>query len=213
MADETKKCKHCSSEIPKDAKICPNCRKKQGGKLKWIIIVIVVIFVVAAAASGGEDKSDGKKVGNTDKETNNSVSSAQKGEGEEETEEDNIFQVGDIVETDELRISFLSAGRYDSSDIIQPDSGKMFYRVEFEIENISDTDQYVNEFDFDCYADGYSSDITMLVADDEMSSASLSKGKKIKGAIYYQVPVDAKEIEVEYETNIWTENKIVFKCM
>ena len=31
---DTKICKHCQSEIPKKAKICPNCRKKQGGKLK-----------------------------------------------------------------------------------------------------------------------------------------------------------------------------------
>ena len=28
---ETKVCKHCQSEIPAKAKVCPNCRKKQGG--------------------------------------------------------------------------------------------------------------------------------------------------------------------------------------
>lgn len=28
---ETKVCKYCKSEIPKKAKVCPNCRKKQGG--------------------------------------------------------------------------------------------------------------------------------------------------------------------------------------
>ena len=40
---KTKVCKYCKSEIDAKAKICPNCRKKQGGKLKWIIIAIVVI--------------------------------------------------------------------------------------------------------------------------------------------------------------------------
>ena len=25
----TKLCKHCKTEIPYDAKVCPNCRKKQ----------------------------------------------------------------------------------------------------------------------------------------------------------------------------------------
>ena len=42
----TKLCKHCKTEIPKDAKVCPNCRKKQGGKLKWIIIGVVVLIVL-----------------------------------------------------------------------------------------------------------------------------------------------------------------------
>ena len=26
--NETKKCKHCQTEIPKKAKVCPNCHKK-----------------------------------------------------------------------------------------------------------------------------------------------------------------------------------------
>ena len=43
---DTKICKHCQSEIPKKAKVCPNCRKKQGGKLKLIIIAIVVIGII-----------------------------------------------------------------------------------------------------------------------------------------------------------------------
>ena len=28
----TKLCKHCKTEIPYDAKVCPNCRKKQKGE-------------------------------------------------------------------------------------------------------------------------------------------------------------------------------------
>ena len=59
--NETKLCKYCQSEIPKKAKVCPNCRKKvKGGILKWIIIVIVVIAVIAAAAGGNDKTSDTK---------------------------------------------------------------------------------------------------------------------------------------------------------
>lgn len=53
----TKICKYCKSEIPKDAKICPHCRKKQGGKLKWIIIAIVVILIFAAIGGSGSSSS------------------------------------------------------------------------------------------------------------------------------------------------------------
>lgn len=50
---EFKLCKHCKTEIPYDAKVCPQCRKKQkGGKLKWIIIILVILFVLFALSSG-----------------------------------------------------------------------------------------------------------------------------------------------------------------
>ncbi len=49
----TKTCKHCKTEIPYDAKVCPQCRKKQkGGKLKWILGVIVLIIVFAVLGGG-----------------------------------------------------------------------------------------------------------------------------------------------------------------
>ena len=39
--EKTKKCKHCKMDIPKDAKICPHCRKKQkSGILKWVVLIL-----------------------------------------------------------------------------------------------------------------------------------------------------------------------------
>lgn len=55
---KTKVCKHCKSEIAADAKICPNCRKKQGGKLKFIIAWIFLIIIAIALIGGGDDSGD-----------------------------------------------------------------------------------------------------------------------------------------------------------
>lgn len=64
---ETKLCKHCQSEIPKKAKVCPICRKKQSGKLKWIIIVVIFIFVLFTIFGGGEDNnSEGQEFSEKD---------------------------------------------------------------------------------------------------------------------------------------------------
>lgn len=60
---ETKLCKHCQTEIPKKAKVCPNCRKKQGGIVKWIVIAVVVLAIIGAAAGGSDDNS--KQASNT----------------------------------------------------------------------------------------------------------------------------------------------------
>lgn len=61
---ETKLCKHCQSEMPKAAKVCPTCRKKQGGALKWIII-IVILLILGLAFCGGSDTQDTTKTNGT----------------------------------------------------------------------------------------------------------------------------------------------------
>jgi len=51
-----KKCKHCQTEIDSNAKICPNCKKKQGMP-KWAIVLIVIISlgVIRSMAGGSTD--------------------------------------------------------------------------------------------------------------------------------------------------------------
>lgn len=52
---ETKLCKHCQTEIPKKAKVCPNCRKKQGGIVKWIVVGVVVLILLGSCSGSGEE--------------------------------------------------------------------------------------------------------------------------------------------------------------
>ena len=58
---ETKLCKHCQTEIPKKAKVCPQCRKKQGGIGK-IILIGILAFVLLGSCLGGSDDSAGTSV-------------------------------------------------------------------------------------------------------------------------------------------------------
>lgn len=66
--NETKVCKHCQTEIPKKAKVCPQCRKKQGGIGKWIVIALVVFTIIGVAGGGSED---GTQSGNSGNQSNN----------------------------------------------------------------------------------------------------------------------------------------------
>lgn len=267
QSDETKRCRHCQSEIPKKAKVCPECRKKQHGKLKWAILAVVIIGIGAAAGGSGNgqdeplvqkvadlqdtgenqnadqnssgaengkkdtDKSGTKENGQTenDQKESGQKNSGQKDNGkpasgkknntenngkadaEGKNDSGNIFVTGDVIETSGLRISFLSAEQYISdNEFIQPEKGHIYYKMSFEFENISDSDQYVSSFDFDCYADGY--DMQQAYMDDALSlDATLSPGRKTKGSVIFEAPPDSKEILLEYETGIWTEDKIIFK--
>ena len=209
---ETKICKHCQSEIPKKAKVCPNCRKKQGGKVKWIVIIILAIAVIGSVF-GGNDSEEATKTGEVATKTEGKDSNA---DSKEETTEgaseevDNNFKVGDVVENPDLKITYISAEEYQSDNqVIQPKDGYVYYRMEFEFENIGDVDQTVSSVaSWDCYADGYAMDAQYF--GDDTIDATMSPGKKAAGAVYYEVPEDAKEITLEYETYFWSQNKIVF---
>lgn len=200
--NETKICKSCKTEIPKGAKVCPNCRKKQGGIGKWIIIAIVAIFIIGAVAGGGDDTSDEpQKVGEVQNENNNNAQDT-------EAEVDNNFKVGDVVETEDMKITFLSAKEH-KEEYLEPKDGYMYYRMEFEFENISDYEQTVSSMlDWECYADEYAMEQSWV--GDDVLDATIAPGKKAKGAIYYEIPKDAKKVTIEYETSFWTEDKIVF---
>lgn len=72
--NKTKVCKHCQTEIPKKAKICPQCRKKQGGVMKWILLVLIAGGLLGAMSGG-----DGEEAENTTSKTDVAVESQQTG--------------------------------------------------------------------------------------------------------------------------------------
>ena len=202
----TKICKYCKTEIPYDAKVCPQCRKKQGGGLlKKILIALGIIILLSIMFGGEEDEekpsdSNPKSVGTVENEN----------EKNEDTEVvDNEFSVGEIVETSNLKISYISAEEYVSdNEYMQPNDGYVYYKMEFEFENISDSDENVSSWDFVCYADGY--DMEQSYFDEMDLDATLSPGKKTKGSVFFEVPEDSESIVLEYETNFWSEDKVVF---
>ncbi len=61
----TKQCKYCKTEIPSDAKICPNCKKKQKGK-GWIIAVIAIIIVIGIFGSTSDTEDTTSDVASTE---------------------------------------------------------------------------------------------------------------------------------------------------
>lgn len=207
--EKTKLCKHCKTEIDAKAKICPNCKKKQGGILKFILIAIVVIIVIAAVSGGNGDseQTTTNQNENTETEQNNTVN---ENAVNETGEVKNSFAVGEIAENDNFKITYLSAEEFVSdNEFTQPKDGYTYYKVGFEIENKASYDMIVTDFDFKGYADGYAVDQSYYFSEESIT-ATLSTGKKVKGYVFYEVPKDAASITIEYETSLWTNEKITF---
>lgn len=210
----TKLCKYCQTEIPYDAKICPQCRHKlKGGKLKWIVIGIIAIMIIGSLA-GGSSTDTTEKIGEVSKEDTNSdsVNETTMDNAEQAEQEDvkTVYHVGDILKDGDMQIVYMSSGEHTTdNEFLQPAEGNKYIYIQLAFENTSaDTDLAVSSFSFECYADGYNSEA--YYGEDDTLSSTLSPGRSASGYLYFEVPEDAENIEIEYETNFFTEKKVTF---
>lgn len=208
-----KKCKECGEEISSSAKKCPKCGKDQRNFfMKHPVINTILILVVLGMFIGASEETTntskttlapgGNEVISTDKTNNNTETKAS---------EKKSYNVGEIYEDDYMALKYVSVddnfkGYSKYADI---KSGYKVVKAEFEFENVSTTDQLASAYDFNCYADGYDCESFWSV-DDSGFSANLSAGKKTKGCVYFQVPIEATEIIIEYESNYWTSEHVEF---
>jgi len=93
-----------------------------------------------------------------------------------------------------------------------PKEGFKIIRVYVEFKNISSTaEHYIYSGSFECYADDQVCD-SYIFADDSLQAGTISAGRGTKGWIYYEVPVNATSIEIEYESWMdYSSANIVFK--
>lgn len=211
MENETKLCKHCKSEIPKAAKVCPNCRKKQGGIGKWIVIGIVVVILLAVAFGGGDDKP--KKV-------ENNTTTTQQGENDNDKKADtqetkDIFTVGETAEMNDVQVTLLKYSESKGSEYNKPSDGNVFLMAEFEIVNNSDSEMNVSSMlSFEAYADDYALNYSLgaiMENNDTQLDGTIAAGKKMKGYIGYEVPKDWSTVEIHFTDDVWSNNKFKFE--
>ncbi len=208
MSNETKLCKQCQTEIPKKAKICPNCHKKQSGIAKWIVIGVIAIIIIAAA-SGGEDKPT-----KVDTPQNQVESSAVK-ESSVAVEQKDVFALGETAELRDIQVTLTNYKESTGSEWNHPADGKVFLLAEFEIVNNSSNDIAVSSMlSFEAYADDYALEYSlsaMLDNTETQLDGSVAAGKKMKGWIGYEVPSDYKTIEIRFVDNVWSNTPYKFE--
>lgn len=125
---------------------------------------------------------------------------------------ENAVNPGESVESKAMRINYISCERDTTySEFTPPKDGYHFVTCTFEFENLSTSDESITFYSFDCYADGAVCDAGYFR--DDAISATLSAGRKAVGTVTFEVPDDAAVVEVEYLTNFWTSNRVVFNAL
>lgn len=185
---ETKKCKYCQTEIDKKAKICPNCRKKQGGKGKFIILGVIVFFILVAVFSTNNNNS---KPASSDAQ-NKSGQTADKA-----SKEDKAIALGSEGQSDNLslKVNKIAAKKeIKEGDFIsyKPDSGK-YAIVNITIKNtgkeaISLTNGYFKLITAD--EAEYTPTILIGLDNKYISFETINPGLDVTGNLVFEVPND-----------------------
>lgn len=198
-------------------------KKKRTGL--WVVIGIIVLFVGCGSCLGGSETGDSTTVidnsieEETDKETAEEVKEMEPVEVEsvvvEEVVEENFVKVGGSFEVNGLKI-IVNEADLEFTDFDNPygihdlEEGLRYVMVSFTCENNDDSDKYVSIYDYDCYADGTLCE-QKYGFDEDFMNANISSGRNVSYKTYYEVPVDAAEIELEYTANVWTSEKVIIK--
>lgn len=192
-------------------------QKKKKKKKRLIIfgVIAAVIVVIIIASSGGSSSDDKNKVESVNgaSQTQSADEKSDDSKSDESTASDNqkITAGHAITINNELKISYLKCDtnfkKYSKYATVG--KGKKVISATFKIENVSDTDQYIDTIN--CYADDKKCDSFYSVEDyDDPFFDSISAGRSIEGTVYFEVPSNAKNIELEFENNVWTNDKVVF---
>ena len=167
--------------------------------MKKIIALLLVVSILATFAFFAVGSSDDTTTV-SDADENTTVATTE--------EKDLTVNVGEVLTAGNLKITYVSSGEYKNySPYFPPKDGYKFIYIDLKAENTGETDAFISTFEFNCYAD----DVAMEAHyEDDDISATLSKGRSTTGKVYFEVPIDAKKIEIEYETNYWEDEKAVF---
>ncbi len=199
-----------------------NDKKKKGEKsggltvagivISGVTIVLLTMITAAQIVNAGKKETNTTPKAETTYQMINTSKESNKTEKTEVKTRSTNYKVGETYRDRNIAIKYISIDNNftNYSKYATVKSGYKIIKAEFEFENLSSSDEYISTYEFDCYADGYNCD-NFWPLDESIFSATLSKGKKVKGAVYFQVPQNAEEIVIEYQLNMWTSERIGFE--
>ena len=189
-------CKSCGKEIAKSAKACPHCgAKNKKGKGCLAAILLVFGFAVIGAALSGNDEPTKVPSESTPSvvETTEVTAPAP-------------FTVGDTITKDDVYVT-LSDVREFEAEYMKPAEGNVYVAFHLEIENKSDTPIAVSSLMcFEAYFDDYAANFSLggqTESGENQLDGEIAPGKKMKGAICYEVPADWSAAEIHFNPDLY----------
>lgn len=197
---KTYQCKNCGTIYTSNLGVCPQCSapyRKCNGKtvLGFIFIFLAVTLFVAGVVSV-------ISLDSSETPDNNSPTDS--------SEVSRDLTLGSTLHANGLNITLKNVEDWNSDNMfIQPKDGNKFIRAYFILENTNSSSRFLGSFDFSCYADNAKVDDKTIYGEDILGlGTEISAGRVLQGYVYYEVPVNAESIEIEYSSSWWGKNAI-----
>lgn len=212
-------CKVCGAEVAKNAKMCPSCGAKIKKKHPILLGIIVIVIIIAIVGSLGGNETENK---NNDTTANGVETNLEKNENketddanEEVKEDKNEFNVGETAELNGVSVTLKNVTESTGSEYNKPAEGNVFVLCEFEISNNSDKEITVSSMmSFDAYCDDYACTLSLTAliekGNKNQLDGTVAAGKKFNGVIGYEVPVNWKEMEINFTPDFWSGKDMTF---
>lgn len=173
--------------------------KKHGGS--WFALVLAIgVFVFSSIRSGNSsDDYDDYSEKSNEENYNYTI----------DVEEGSTFRIDNMsVSITNLDLNYTDFD--DEYGFYDLEENMKYIKIGFEYLNKGTDDKYVSIYDYECYADGSSCEQTYYFGGDFINT-NLGAGRKVSFEIFFVVPKDAKEIELETKPNMFDEEKIILK--
>jgi len=126
--------------------------------------------------------------------------------GDVACDEESTLHVGESVTIEGLNFVYAASGEYNKDGATAKEGYKLIY-FKVVCKNISKADEFISAEDFICYSD---SNVAAQYYTDYDLSAVLSNGRYVTGELIYSVPVSAADVELRYQYDWASEDKLVF---
>ncbi len=195
--------------------------KKPFYKKAWFWVLLILIIGGGAGGAGVKNRktkidNSGAETAGNNTETKNTGSTEKEAEQKTEAPAESKVKVGGSFEVDGLKCTVDNADtdyrvQDDTYELYKPDEGMKFVATSFTFENTGDKNQYVSIYDFDCFADNAACDQKYITKAEDFINTNLSAGRTVSFTTFYQVPKDAKSIELEYKVNMFTDERVLIE--
>lgn len=178
--------------------------RKQVIPKKHFLNAIAAILCMIAIVSCTDETSK-NKVSAPDTEISEAT---EKNDNTEIDEESNKIKVGEeFIYHDKIAVKFKKFYEVNDSEWNKPKKGNKLAAFELEVTNNGDDDFVFSSLSASGYADNVQVD---TIFTEKTDSISLSAGRTGTVTLTFEIPKDAKSIEMEYEFNYFSEAKCIF---